>query len=318
MDILSSNDYKANMINVVEPYISQFSDESFFERKSGERICYEKYVQPGAKSCVVISHGFSECSMKYHEAAYYFLKSGNNVYIINHRGHSKSFRMASDPSLVHFVDYRELILDFVYFAEKIVKPENPCIPCYVYAHSMGGAIAASAMEDRPDLFDKAVLTSPMMSINTGNIPKWFAVLFTNMKVTMGHGTDYFTGQGPFDGTRDFEHSTSAGQARYDYYFDRCLENQFMQTWGSSYTCSRELNRLANHTIQIDRCKKVKTPVLLFSAGSDNAVTDRGQRIFIDNIDNGKIVVVPGVRHEIFTADDETLKHYWSEIFKFFG
>jgi lysophospholipase len=313
MKIISSENYSRQMQETVEPFLSRYREQGTFERNSGEYIGCEKYRIPEARGVIIISHGFSECAVKYHEAAYYFLEMGLNVYIIDHRGHGRSFRMTADPSLVHVTDYRELISDFEYFAREIVSRENPELPLFVYAHSMGGAIAASALEDIPELFDRAVLSSPMLSINMGNVPEWFARAFTSLKIALGHGNDYFKGQGPFDGTRDFDHSTSAGQARYDYYFDRCLEDEAMQTWGSSYICSRELYRLSRHASQPERCAAVTTPVLLFSAGRDIAVTDAGQKRFISQVRKGIFVKVEGVDHEIFTAADEVIRPYWDKI-----
>jgi len=317
MEIISSVNYSETMQKKVEPYLEKYRVIKYFERTKGEPICYERYAMPDAKACVIISHGFTENSDKYHEQAYYFLNEGYSVYIINHRGHGRSFRMTKDPSLVHIKDFNGLTEDFAFFAAKIVKEENSGLPCFVYAHSMGGGIAGTVMEDEPKLFDKAVLTSPMMSINLGKIPKWAAAAFVKTKISTGHGEDYIRGQQAFDGTRDFEHSMTSGRERYDYYFDRCLENEYMRTWGSSYVNSLEMSKLADHVSEVSRCRKVVTPTLLFSAGEDGAVTDIGQKIFADNAASVEFIIVPGVRHEIFTAADEIIGPYWDKIMKFF-
>ena len=50
------------------------------------------------KGVVVISHGFTESAVKYDEVAYYFLKEGYHVYIPEHCGHGRSYRLTADPS----------------------------------------------------------------------------------------------------------------------------------------------------------------------------------------------------------------------------
>jgi len=226
--------------------------------------------------------------------------------------------MVEDPSLAHVTDYREMIRDFEYFAERVVRTDEGNLPLYVYAHSMGGAIAASALGDRPEIFRKAVLSSPMLGVNCGKFPRWVLRLYIDIKVSAGHEADYTVGQGPFDGVRDFEHSASAGKERYDYYFDHCLADPYARTWGSSYISARELDRLAGYAMNRKRNERITTPVLLFSAGADHMVTERAQRIFINRIANGRFVKVPGVKHEIYTAGDSVIQAYWDEILEFFA
>ncbi len=65
------------------------------------------------KGVVVISRGFTESAVKYDEVAYYFLKEGYHVYIPEHCGHGRSYRLTADPSLVHIDTWRRYIRDFL-------------------------------------------------------------------------------------------------------------------------------------------------------------------------------------------------------------
>ena len=57
----------------------------------------------------------------------------------------------------------------------IVRNENPGKKMVLYAHSMGGAIGALVLEQYPELFDCAVLTSPMLKMK-------FNILKSNEKM----------------------------------------------------------------------------------------------------------------------------------------
>lgn len=65
-----------------------------------------QYLSDAPKGVVVISHGFTESAAKYDEVAYYFLKEGYHVYIPEHCGHGRSYRLTADPFLVHIDTWR--------------------------------------------------------------------------------------------------------------------------------------------------------------------------------------------------------------------
>lgn len=62
-----------------------------------------------------------------------------------------------------FDDYVD---DFVYFVTMVNK-ENPHLPIFLLAHSMGGMIGAMAMARLPTLINRAVLCAPMIRNKCG-------------------------------------------------------------------------------------------------------------------------------------------------------
>ena len=65
-----------------------------------------------------------------------------------------------------------------------------------------------------------------------------------------------------------------------------------------------------------RCARIKIPVLLLSAGNDAWVGARGQRKLLDQLSTCESESFPGVKHELFTADENILARYWQLIFNF--
>ena len=115
------------------------------------------------RGVVVISHGFTEFARKYSEMAWYFLLSGYSVCILEHRGHGHSAHDVSNLSLVWIDDWRRYVADFAAFADTVGREYACGEPLNLYCHSMGGGIGAAVMEHYPSLFDKAVLSAPMIA-----------------------------------------------------------------------------------------------------------------------------------------------------------
>ena len=133
------------MQNGVEPYLAAHAEEFYWERESGHPIHVLRYRAFRPRGVVVISHGFTENAEKYKEIVYYFIKEHFHVYLPEHCGHGKSYRLVEDPSLVYVDSYHRYVEDLLFVARK-AKAEACGLPLVLYSHSMGGGIAASVPE----------------------------------------------------------------------------------------------------------------------------------------------------------------------------
>mgnify|MGYP000615210010 CR=1 FL=1 len=138
------------------------------------------------RGAIVISHGFTEFVRKYSEMAWYFLLAGYSVCILEHRGHGHSAHDVSNPSLVWIDDWRRYVADFAAFADTVGREYACGEPLNLYCHSMGGGIGAAVMEHYPSLFDKAVLSAPMIAPVVG-MPTWIARIATGALCGLGFG-----------------------------------------------------------------------------------------------------------------------------------
>ena len=156
----------------VEPYLRSYESEGYIESYDKAAIYYRTYRNPQAKAGVVISHGFCEFAEKYMEVIYYFLKGGYSVYVPEHRGHGYSDRFVPEGDKVHIEDYEQYVQDLHFFIKNIVEPAEE--RKILFCHSMGGTIGVRYLEKFPLTFDAAVLSAPMLGMNTGKYPKWLA------------------------------------------------------------------------------------------------------------------------------------------------
>lgn len=266
------------------------------------------------KGCIVMLHGYCGFWGKFHEVAHFFWQAGFNVFFLEQRGHGYSGRQIDDKDMVHVIDYADYIADVKTFMDKIVMPSAGKLPKIIYAHSMGGAIAALFLEEHPEYFDAAVLSSPMFSIKTGSTPS-IAVKLLCAKIRLMRQENLpFPGGKRFDGIPSFATSSARSEKRYNYIFNQRLKDEHYHTymmsngWGAaSFKATARLLR---------RASKVKTPVLLLTAGNDSLVNMSGHEKFAKRASNVQHINYEDSKHEIYNDVDEVREKYFNDIFNF--
>ena len=88
-------------------------EDGVAQRKTAKTggLYYELYPQETQKGTIVISYGFTESCLKYHELIYYFYLQGYQVAIMDHRGHGKSMREVEDHTIVHIGLFSRYVKD---------------------------------------------------------------------------------------------------------------------------------------------------------------------------------------------------------------
>ncbi len=332
--ILREEDYERTMTDVVAPYLEKRRRICYLDRGEGRKLYCAAYRADDAAGTVVVSHGFTETEEKYQEIIYYFLKNHYHVYMHDHCGHGRSYRLAEDLCLVHVDSFGRYVRDLLAVA-RLAKKENPDLPLYLYGHSMGGGVAAAALaassgfagtQEKPagssPLFQKAVLTSPMIRPLTKGLPWHVAAGLADLLCRMGRSGEYVPGGHPFDGKETFEASPSMNRERYDYYQKKREREPLFQMTAPSCGWLLGAAKL-NVYLQSTAWKKIRTPILLFQAEKDTFVVNREQERFVRKINEAgrteaRIVKVPETKHEIFNSSTKVLEGYWKEIFRFLG
>lgn len=311
---LGEEDYMEQMSQVVRPFLEKYRKTGYYKSFDGTKIFYEAYEQPQEKAAIVIAHGFCEFTKKFEEVIFYFLQEGYSVYMPDHRGHGYSQRNVPDKSKVHINSYEDYVQDFHELITKIVLKERLSRKLVLYAHSMGGAIAALYLEQYKEVFSCAILSSPMLEIEFGKHPAFLVELLMYMKKLTRSEEDYVSGHGAFDGIPIFETSSCLSEARYQDIFIKRLQDENYHTYGAS--CAWTLASIKAVRKLKKKETRIKTPILLFQAGDDTTVRPGGQRRFAERSGNTSLILIPGSKHEIYNADKEIRQEYYQKIFAF--
>ncbi len=310
MTLISERDFATEMQTVVEPALNRLCVKGKF----GDGLYYETYFPDSMKGVVLISHGFTEASLKFHEAIYYFLGAGYGVAVTDHRGHGYSPRLVDNPNIVHIDKFERYVDDFETFATEIVKPAVGDLPLYIYGHSMGGCIAALLVERGTVDFRKAVLNAPMLGILIGSMPAWVAVAACRIMNCFGQGKKKLYFHGDFNPDARFEDDVATSRARFDYYQAIRRKTPQLQTSAASYNWAKESVLAGKRAVKA--AGTVKIPVLLFQSAHDTLVDGEAQQKFVKAAPNAELVRVENSKHEIYRSENAVLEGYWEKIFAF--
>lgn len=316
---ISENNYKEQMDSIVIPYIDGRMESGYIKGVDNVNIYYEKYKADDAKGNIVISHGYTESLEKYHEMIYYFLKSGYNVFGIEHRGHGRSGSLGvADESQIYVNSFNDYIEDFKTFMDEVVVPNSEGKDLFLFAHSMGGGIGTGFLESYPEYFDKAVLNAPMLEVDTGNIPDFIAKIVVKAAVLLGQDGKYVIGKKPFSPSYSFNSIGTTSENRWTYVNDIINENEELQRGEASYQWTNEAFKATKQFVKKENAAKVEIPVLLFQSGDDAYVRPGGQNKFAKYAQNCELRRIDNAKHEIYFERDEIQNPYLKELMEFYN
>ena len=315
---ITEENYEEVMQTVVEPYLAERRTEGYDERVPGQPIYYEHFTTETPKGVIVISHGFTESVKKFYESIYYMLQAGYEVFGIDHRGHGRSYRHNQDLLVVHVEHFRDYVLDLKHLVDTVVKPATGSLPLYLYCHSMGGCVGAWIIEDYPELFNKAVLSSPMLGLGFGKIPTPVVYAVASLKGMGAKKVLPMNPQAGFATEPDFENSCDSSECRYLYYHKKRLADELLQTQAPSINWGKESVKATKRVTSKHWTGRITIPVLLCQAGADTVVKNESQDLFASRTPHCELYKVPGMKHELYMTDSEVLITYWEKVFKFLG
>jgi lysophospholipase len=288
------------------------------------------FQQNDSDRAIVISSGRTESFLNYREVIFDLWQAGYSVYIMDHRGQGLSERILKAPKgadadikrATHELGYVDRFDDYVddlkSFVDQVVKPAGNR-HLFLLAHSMGGAIASLYLENHPDDFEAAVLSSPMLEINLAPLPAracWLVPL-------LGRPTRYVWGKGPYKEPNGFDPklALTSSQTRFELLWrDELRRTPVARLGGPSTRWVHEACLAAKRSRE--SAGRVTVPVLIFQAGRDTVVNDRGQNEFCAAVTKGgrgscEIDRVEGARHELFMERDEFRDRVMQRAISFF-
>lgn len=267
---------------------------------------------------VVIFVGFTQSEMRFSELAWYFLKYGLNVLIMEHRGHGLSSREISDPEVVKVSHWRDYKRDFAAVVEDARKKGFLSRPLFLFAHSMGGAIGAAVEEEFPLLFDRAVLSSPML-LPKMQFPTFIMRAAAEFMCLIGKENMRIPGSTGF--IPPSSDRPSSYKARDEWYFSKRLQSPLFHLSDPCCRWSREALRMDWDISREGQIRKIMTPTLIFQAEKDCLVDPGAQNEFVRKAKReGRPVrmrKVKGARHEIFCSASPTLSRYLATVIGFY-
>ena len=301
-----------------EQYSSKIEDfydsgtEGTFEGKSGIEIYYKIFSQENeAKAAIMISSGRTEAALKYKEMIFDLYHNGYAVFIHDHRGQGLSGRMTEDPLMGYVDSFQYFIDDMKTFYEAYMKPGN-YEHCFLLAHSMGGAIGMSYLEQHPGDFDAAGFISPMLGLK--------APTCALVKILSGKNPKYAPGQHACEDYAFEGNQVTGSEIRFNRAMAAFEAEPRAKLGGASLQWA---HRSCRHMRKIFAdIELIETPFILFSAENEQVVDPNSHAKFIKKaLKSGKkcsAYRVNHAQHEILMEKDEARMNAINAVLDFFS
>ncbi|MCR4734802.1 MAG: lysophospholipase [Treponema sp.] len=286
-----------------------------FSTRDGIKLNYYKAENPNAKAAIVIVHGYCEFFGKYHEFAWYLWQAGYTVYFLEQRCHGYSQGKLAEADVIHIDSFKSYAQDLHEFMQKVVEKETSSLPLLLFANSMGGAVSSVFLEEYPDIFKAAILSSPMLKLKTGNMKAFMLKLVKLYMILTHKQKSLCPGQHHFNPKPDFANSSTLSEVRFNYLFNQRLEDSHYQTAGASLGWVMAAVDVSK--IILKNADKIKIPIVLMQAGMDSLVEPEGFDAFMSKVPQAKKFFYENSKHEIFNAGSEVRKQYFKDVLEQF-
>jgi len=134
-------------------------DETFvLDRPDGQRLaCYRWSNGRAPRATMVVAHGMGEHAMRYRPALDRLIRSGIEIYALDHRGHGATIALSGrEAGDFGPGGFNAVVADLAALVERI-RRDRPGVPLFLLGHSMGSFIAQAFLIDYGSLVDGAVL-----------------------------------------------------------------------------------------------------------------------------------------------------------------
>ena len=315
--MIHEDHFSETMETVVRPALRKIRKDRMVAGADGKKLFVSVFPSEGKKGTVIIHHGFTESVEKFSEVIYALNQAGYTVGMHEARGHGRSYtdpgvdKASGDTYVAHFDDY----VEDLHALMGTVYRDLPR-PYFLLCHSMGGAVGALYLEKYPGVFEKAVLSSPMIAPSTYGIPKPVVMMICTTMTAVGKGKNRIMMSKGYTGHEDFATSATTSKARFDWYDDMKYAVKEFQNSSPTFCWTKESVRVTNRILKPGEVEKISIPVLVLQAPEDQSVLVEPMDRFAQRLKYGKIERFEGAKHEIYRCVDKTACRWMDAVLAF--
>ncbi len=285
-----------------------------FTNADGAAIRFGYLRANNPRGVAVVVTGFREFGEKYFEVVRDLHERDFDVWQMDWRGQGGSDHYLPDPEKTWYQGYDRDADDLQQFATEIVERRDG-VPRFVVAHSMGGHIALRHLRTYSDTFDFAVMTAPMLRINTGGIPKWVAKPLA-WGGNIVNAEAYIIGGTPWEYDPDFaveDSSVSQDPVRYRVGQEYMRLNPDLRLGSATYGWIRNAFRAIAELNEEDYLNGIATPVLIASPRNDQIVLPEAHDRACPLMQACELFPIPDAKHEVWMERDDFRDPWWARV-----
>ena len=315
--LVSSEDYSSVLQGTVLPELSACRSDRTVSGKDGFPLFCSEFHADEPCGTVLILHGFTENTCKYSELIYSLVRNHYSVVAYDQRGHGRSGRAdgLSHSSVTHVDRFEDYVKDLSVICDTVL--EGFPKPWLLFAHSMGGAVAALFLEQFPDVFSAAALCAPMIAPATGGLPSHAASSAAKILCFFGQSKSNPFFMKTYSCPEDFGSSCANDFARFSWYDTEKAHTESYQNSTPSCRWIVESIGVTRKILAPGAPESISCPVFLTAADKDTSVRPDEQKQFIKRVPHGRYLFVKDSKHEIYRSVNSVFFPWWHQILSFF-
>jgi lysophospholipase len=300
----------APLVSIPEAPTPDHGTAEWFSGADGATLRAAFFAPEGKpRGSVVVSPGRSEPIEKYFEVVQDLLDRGFVVLVHDWRGQGLSFRALPDRLKGHAAGFKEFLGDYeallTTFETRLPKP------WIALGHSMGGCLTMLALAAGETRFAYAVLSAPMVGLNTGRRPAGGARALAWLMSRSRYKGEYVLGDVGDPFVQSFpKDALTHDAARYARHRAQIKANPDIAlggiTWGwtdFAFAACAWLRRTKG-------VEAVSIPVTIVAAGQDSRVLIADEKAIAGRLRKGRYVEIPDAFHEILIETDDRRAVFW--------
>lgn len=272
---------------------------------------------PNDVSAVVIDvTGFRESIERYYELMSDQQDRGMAVFAMDWRGQGGSERYWPDkPQRPGSLGYDHDVADLRQFIDEVVRPAErfPGKPVILFAHSMGANISMRFMHDNPDTFDAAVLSPPMLGVQTKGFPRWAAKGLARAMRLVGLGKTYMPGEGDWEPHRELKDLVTDRTVRQELQDRFARQHDDLKLGGATSIWLDEALKSMSVLSAPEYLRGIKTPIQMHSARREFIVDPAAHDHAMKHLPNAEMVRHMDAYHEIWMKPQQRRDRVWDQV-----
>ena len=277
------------------------------------RVCHWIKSDKETKGTILLQQGHNEFIEKYYETIKEFLDKNYSVIAFDWRGQGLSERTTSFTERAFIKSFKRHDQDLKYILEKVINKyfQKPIIGI---GHSMGGCLMLSAFYNHPKIFEKGILSAPMLGFKNEKFLRTASSIMNLFK----KDHDYLIGSKPNMGIETpFEiNDLTSDISRYERALKLVRKKPELRLWGITNSFAKAVNARFKIIRQKGWAETINTKILIINSLNDRVVDANKTIIMSKRLKNNKLINFQECEHEVFMEKDIHRKRMWEDIDSF--
>ena len=265
----------------------------------------------GSLGTICVFTGRGEFIEKYFETIAELVERGFDVVAMDWRGQGLSARELPDRFKGHVDDFDMFERDLEALRKQVLQFLCPR-PWYALGHSMSGAVLLSQANAGRSPFERIVLVSPMIEI-AGRAMHASTRVVVEVADAIGLGASYAPGVSrrssmlePFDGN-----DLTSDERRYARNAAICEAAPQLAVGGPTIGWLNAALRIGRKLADPEFPRRTTVPTLIVAGADDHVVSIPAIARFANRLKAGRLIQLPGARHEILQETDAIRAQFWA-------